>query len=164
MHKLTFPMFALSALLSTPSFAVDAHHPEQKAEQKADAVKAAPADTGKTVQKMSGNLKKMQSQLNKLGKAKTPQERQGLLEEHMMTMQENMMMGHSMMGEPMACDMMGKGMKGHGGGMMGHGHSDGAGMAPEAMMNRMQMMEQRMDAMQMMLDQMKGQAPVQPMK
>lgn len=161
MNKLTLPMFALSALLSTPIFAVDAHHPEQKADA-SKAAAAAPADTGKTIQKMSGNLKKMESQLEKLGKAKTPEERQELLQEHMKTMKENMMMGRSMMAESMGCQMMGPGMMG--GGMMGGGDGTGAGIPPDAMMNRMQMMEKRMDAMQMMLDQMKSQTPAQPMK
>ncbi|MEW5707462.1 hypothetical protein [Pelomicrobium sp. G1] len=172
----------LVALASAPAFAVEEHHPDQKPGAAAPAGdKAGPpaaADSGKMVQKMKANTQRMQEQLDKIARAKDPQERQMLLQEHMQTMRENIMMGQSlMMGGPGAAPgmgmmggmgpggMMGPGMMGMcpmmgmmGGGMMG-GMAGGmggmaGGMAPEVMMNRMQQMEKRLDMMQMMMEQM----------
>ena len=146
-------LLASAFLACQPALAVDAHHPDQKP------ATAAPADE-QTIEKMQANTQKMQTQLDKMAKSKDPRERQMFLQEHMKTMQENMMMGKRMAG--MDCPMMSGGM---GMGMMGGG---GMGMmgsqGPEAMMDRrMQMMEKRMDMMQMMMERMsKGQAASEP--
>ncbi|MHB9100144.1 MAG: hypothetical protein ACYC2E_01305 [Sulfuricella sp.] len=172
MNKLYLAVIALSATLSVPALAVDAHHPDQPKSQPATAAPVAPASADKSVQTMKENTRKMQAQLDRIGRAKNPQERQMLLQEHMQTMRENMMIGKGMMGDMMGCPMMEGGMMGGGmgGGMMGGGmgmmggQGGGGGMPPDAMMNRMQMMEKRMDMMQMMMEQMskaQGQ-PAQP--
>jgi hypothetical protein len=103
----------------------------------------------------------MQTQLDKIGRAKNSQERQRLLQEHMQTMRENMMLGKGVMSDMMGCPMMKGGMMGDG--MMGGGMGMmGGGTAPDAAMNRMNMMEKRMDMMQMMMEQM-TKSQVQPM-
>ena len=155
MKKLLITTACVLTFASWNVLAVDEHHPDQVQSAKAPA-----EDTGKTVQKMQGNVKKMQSQLNRIAKTKDVKERQKLLQEHMHTMQENMMASKGMMGDGMDCPMMKDGMMGGGMGMMG-GQGGGADMPPDAMMNRMQMMEKRMDMMQMMMDQMKGRQEAQ---
>jgi hypothetical protein len=159
MNKLYLAVIALSATLSVPAFAVDAHHPDQPKPQPDTAALVAPAGADKSVRTMKENTRKMQAQLDRIGRAKNPQERQRLLQEHMQTMRENMMIGKGMMGDMMGCPMMEGGMMGGGMGMMG------GGMAPDAAMNRMNMMEKRMDMMQMMMEQMtKSQAQPMPAK
>lgn len=158
MNKLYLAVIALSTTLSAPAFAVDAHHPDQPKTQPATAAPVAPASVDKSVQTMKENTKKMQTQLDKIGRAKNPQERQKLLHEHMQTMRENMMLGKGMMSDMMSCPMMEGGMMGEGkmgGGMMSGGMGMmGGGTAPDSAMNRMDMMEKRMDMMQMMMEQM----------
>jgi hypothetical protein len=141
-------MLASTFLAWQPALAVDAHHPDQKAGT------AAPA-AEQTIQKMQANTRKMQTQLEKVAQSKDPMERQTLMQEHMKTMQENMMMAKGMMGAD--CPSGGMGMGGMG--MMGGG---GMGMMGgkdlDLTMDRMRMMEKRMDMMQMMMEQMsKGQ-------
>lgn len=128
-----------SNLILQPALADEAHHPDQPAG-------AAAPSADQTIQKMQANTKRMQSQLEQMAKSKDPKQRQKLMQEHMQTMQENMMAGKSMMGGTMDCPMMKEGMKeGMKGGMMGPG-----GKGPEAMMERMQKMEKRMDMMEQM--------------
>lgn len=141
-HPALLAAFMLaSGLAMQPVLAVDAHHPDQKA-----SVVTPAAD--QTIQKMQANTKRMQSQLEQVAKSKDPKQRQQLMQEHMKTMQENMMASKGMMD----CPMMKDGMMGGGMGMMGQDGGQG-GMSPDAMMNRMQMMEKRMDMMQTMMEQ-----------
>ena len=127
----------------------DAHHPDQTGRTGKVAAPAS-ADGEKVTQKMQENEKKMRARLDKLRKTKDPEERQKLMMEYMQTMHENMMLGRSMMHGMMDCTMMK-------GGMMGEGE---AGASPDAMMDRMNRMEKRMDMMQMMMEQMtKSQTP-----
>jgi hypothetical protein len=141
---------ALTLALVTPALAVDAHHPESQG-----GPAAVPSE--QAVQKMQANAKTMQSQLDGIAKAQTPEQRQKLLMEHMQTMRENMMLGQQMAMGAQGCPMMN--MMGGGMGMMG-----GAGMGmtgsgdTAAMMTRMHQMEQRMDMMQMMMGQMSGRS------
>ncbi len=146
-----FAALMLSALTVQPAFADDAHHPDQKAG-------AATPTADQTIQKMQANTKRMQSQLEQMAKSKDPVQRQKLLQEHMQTMQENMMAGKSMMGGMMDCPMMKDGMMGGGmgmmggqGGMMGQGMQGGAAGQDDMMAKRMEMMEKRIDMMQMMI-------------
>lgn len=158
-HTLVSATLTALALSAPYAIADDAHHPDQpKTQAAATAAPVAPASADKSVQAMKENTRKMQAQLDKIGRTKNPQERQKLLHEHMRTMKENMMMGKGMMGDMMSCPMMKEGMME--GGMMGGGMGMmGGGTAPDAMMNRMNMMEKRMDMMQMMMEQMtKSQA------
>src|SRR5574338_596423 len=98
---------------------------------------------------MQDDAKKMQSQLERIGRAKTPEERQKILAEHMQTMRETMMLGQRMTKGDMGCPMMGT-MGGGAMGMMGTSGENGS------MMNRMHQMEQRMDMMQMMMERQMG--------
>jgi len=150
--RVAMTAIAASLAFATPAFAEDAHHPEQAQETGAAPAESA-AEAAKTVQKMQDNVKKMPAQLDRIAAAKTDEERQKAMAEHMRTMQENMKMAGGMMG----CPMMGGGMMGKGGmGMMGGGAQPGG--SPE----RMQQMEKCMDMMQMMGRQ-EGQQPM-PMK
>jgi type I site-specific restriction endonuclease len=130
----------VSALTAfTPAaFAVEEHHQKEGAAQ---TTTPSEKDVGKTTQRMQENIKKMEQQMDRIRKTKDPAEREGLLQEHMQTMRENMMMGKGMMGGGMSQGMMDCPMMGE-------------GMSPDAMANRMQHMEKRMDMMQMMMEQM----------
>jgi len=171
-NTLLFAILTALALSVPYAIADDAHHPDQPKPQSATtAAPAAPASADKPVRAMKENTRKMQTQLDKIGRAKNPQERQKLLQEHMQAMRENMMLGKGMMDDMMGCPMMkggmmgegmGMGMMGGGMGMMGEGK---AGAPPDAMMNRMNMMEKRMDMMQMMMEQItKPQGQPMPAK
>jgi hypothetical protein len=145
MKTITFSAIAASIVLAMPVFAEESHHPTAQpgAGQPAQA-----RPDGKTVQKMQDNLGRMRTQLERLAKAKTAEERQKLMDEHMQTMQENMKMASGMRAGMMDCPMMEGGMMGKGGmGMMG-------GNSPDAMAKHMERMEKRMDMMQMMMEQM----------
>lgn len=148
MKKFLIAVACITTLASWSARAVDEHHPDQVQPAKASA-----AESVKPVQKMQENLKKMQGQLDRIARTKDEKARQKLLQEHMQTMRENMMASMGMMGGMMDCPMM----SGSGMGMMG-----GSGMAPDAMMNHMQMMEKRMDMMQMMMEQMNSRQLAQP--
>lgn len=165
MRMLLTPLLVGALIAAAPAFAVEEHHPDEATKPQAAApAKAAAQDVEKTTQRMKDNLKKMEGQVEKIRKARDPAERERLLQEHMQSMRENMMMGQSLAAGPGAMGMMGGGMMdqcmrmmgGPGGmGMMG------GGAGPEAMMGRMQQMEKRMDMMQMMMEQMlkaQGQA------
>ncbi len=151
--KKTLSVIAASMMLAFAAHAEEAHHPEQKTDATVVKVAVQPSvHHGEAIKKMQGNVKKMRSQLDRIGKAKSDEERQKLMAEHMQTMHENMMIAKGMMGEEgMACPMMkgGKGgMAGMGRGMMKDQGGEGAGM------DRMQQMEKRMDMMQMMMERM----------
>jgi len=155
--KRTLSIIAASMMLAFSAHAEEANQPEQKAD--AVVVKAAAQSSGEAIKKMQGNVKKMRSQLDRIAKAKTDEERQKLMAEHMQTMHENMMAAKGMMSGDAACPMMKGGKGGMGMGMMkgqgdeGHGHCAG--------MERMQMMEKRLDTMQMKMDvMMKNQSGV----
>jgi hypothetical protein len=105
----------------------------------------------KQMTQMRDRMKEMQEQMDRVNKTQDPQERQRLMQEHMQTMQEQMTDMRAM-GGGMMMGMMGQ----SGGGMHRKGKMD-----PE---KRHQMMQDRMDMMQMMMehmmDQMQMQAPV----
>ena len=128
-----------AAALSVPvAFAVDEHHPDAGKKQ-SPATKTAPAKPaaaqGMDMSQMQGNMKKMQEQMDRMQKTADPKERQKLMGEHM----QNMMAGM-------------KGMHGMSGDKMMHGKK--GGMADGDMMKHHEMMAQRMDMMQMMMEQM----------
>lgn len=119
MKRFTLTAIVVSIAFVFPAFAEDARNPEKSAAAKP----ASPQSGVVPVSKMQANVKKMQAQLERVAKAKTPKERQQAMAEHMKTMQENMMAGKAMMmGEGMGCPMMMDGMgMGMGMGMMGGG-------------------------------------------
>ena len=90
------------------------------------------SQAGPLAAKASQQMKTMQGMHQKMMAAKTPEERQALMAEHMKTMQDGMA-------------MMGQMKGGQGGNAMGGGMS----MGPEMMGKRMDMMEMMM---QMMMD------------
>ncbi|MBY0576194.1 MAG: hypothetical protein K2P67_06325 [Gallionellaceae bacterium] len=150
MKKLLISSVVAVLFMGAPvAYADDAHHPDQQGRTEKVTVPAS-TDGEKVVQEMQENEKKMQARLDKIQKTKDPELRQKLMMEYMQTMHENMMLGRSMMHGMMDCTMMK-------GGMMGEGE---AGASPDAMMDRMNRMEKRMDMMQMMMEQMtKSQTP-----
>ena len=113
MQKLAMTAIAASLAFANPAFADDAHHPEKGQETTAAPAKPA-AKTAPTVRKMQDNVKKMQAQLERIAGAKTDEERQKAMAEHMQTMQENMKMARGMMAGMMDCPMMEGGMPAHG--------------------------------------------------
>ena len=147
-----------------------------KADKKPAATAGSEADMDKYYAAMQDRYKKMQEQMERLRKAKDPAERQKLWEEHWQTMHEgmDMMMGRGGMGPGMMMGGMGM-MRGMGpggpaggmgpGGGMGSGMGPRGGMGPacgalgaqatpEQMAVCQRRIEQRMDMMQMMMDQM----------
>ncbi|MBU0751347.1 MAG: hypothetical protein KJ787_09155 [Gammaproteobacteria bacterium] len=162
MKAITISVLAASLALATPAFAEESRQPAQP-----DAMQGAMAPPdGKAMQQMQGNLTKMRAQLEQLGKAKTPEERQKVMNAHMQTMQENMGMARGMQSSMMGCPMMqggmmSKGMMRGGQGMMGQGMAG----TDDMMARRVDMMEKRMDMMQMMMQGRMGMpdgAPAKP--
>ena len=157
MTKFTLSIF-LASLLATPVVqAADeddhaAHHPG------ADKGQAAPVEddkaAGMKMEKMQEKMKKMQEQMEKIHSAKNPQERQKLLQEHMQSMQEGMKMMGRMGGGMKGGDMMAKARKDQGESMMEDGGGDKGGMRGGMMMKKHKKMEDRMDMLQMMMEQM----------
>ncbi|PKO37412.1 MAG: hypothetical protein CVU33_13190 [Betaproteobacteria bacterium HGW-Betaproteobacteria-6] len=166
LNKLMLAGFIASMSLATalPAVADDAHHPDQAAASQSVPPNA--KASAQTIKGMQANVKKMQTQLERIAKAKTDDERQKAMTEHMLTMQENMQMARGMQAGIMGCPMMGMmgpgmmgpGMMGPGmagQGMMGPGMA-GSGMAGSGspmggVYDRMQQMEKRMDMMEMMM-------------
>ena len=150
MKKLLIGSIVAGLLMGTPVvYADDGHHPDQQG-QTSKVTAPASAESDSAMQKMQENMKKMRAQLDKIQKTKDPELRQKLMMEHMQTMHENMMMGRQMMMG--TCSMKDGEMMGP----MMHGMKDEGetGMSPDAMMDRMNKMEKRMDMMQMMMEQM----------
>lgn len=96
---------------------------------------------------MQERMKAMQAMRDKMMNAKTPEERQALMAEHMKTMHDGMNMMKGM-----------GGMSGMGGmaGMPGMGMGQGMAADPA---QRQQMLEQRMDMMQTMMEMMMQRLP-----
>ncbi len=137
--SLALALFASGA----PSWA--AQHDEHKAHHPAGAAPAAPSKSvpGKTtpeMARMANQRKAMQEMHDKMMAAKTPEERNALMAEHMKTMQEGMVMMKSM------------------GGMAG------PKSPPTNMTERQAMMEQRMNMMQTMMEMMVDRLPQPPAK
>lgn len=129
----------VASLFVVPAFADDAHHPAESGQE----ARKAP---DKAIKSMRDNVAKMKKQLDAIARAKTDEERNKLIAEHVMTMRENMMMAREM-GDGMNCPMTK-------GGMMG---GMGTGDKPSTPEERMDRMEKRMDMMQMMMDHMMKQ-------
>lgn len=154
MKNLVMTALAAALAFATPAFADDAHHPETAPGAKSVPAQPAAKNPTQTVQKMQNNVKKMPPQLDRIAKAKTDEERQKAMAEHMQTMQENMQMARSMQADMMSCPMMKGSMMGKGGmGMMEHGAK------PEGAADHIQQMEARMDVMQDMMKTMMDRMP-----
>ena len=112
-------------------------------EKSAPAKPAMSMDMDKHMSQMQEKMKAMQAQMDRIHKTTDPKERQKLMQAHMQSMQENMKAMRGM-GGPMMMDSP------KGGGMMG-GKKGGM---KDGMMKRHEMMEKRVDMMQMMMEQM----------
>lgn len=106
------------------------------------------------VQQMQQNWSRMNGFMQQMPGAGSPEERQRFLEDHWEAMEDQMDLMHR--------GMMGPGMMGGSGAMMGGnqgqgmmnnqpGQGNAAGMSPD---QRLQFMEERMDQMQLMMEQM----------
>ncbi|MDP2142847.1 MAG: hypothetical protein Q8J80_01835 [Gallionella sp.] len=142
-------------------YAVDEHHPEQggtpasKSAPEKEVQLSQPAAPGKAMSgtadaqmvKAQERMKQAQALMSKLRETKDPAERKKLMQEHAQVLRDTMgmMRGMKMMG------MMGSG-QGMGMGMMGQGKGPQAQAGD--MMPMHQMMEERMEIMQMMMEQM----------
>ena len=115
----------------------DAHHPAGSAS--APKAKAIPGKSNPAMARTDAQMKAMQEMHDKMMAAKTPEERNALMVEHMKTMQDGMAM-----------------MSGMSSGAMG-------GKPGDASM-RNQMMEKRMDMMQTMMQMMMDRMPAAPAK
>ena len=139
MNKSLVTVFGMAVLLAAGgTLAQDAKAPPQAP----PATRSATGMDAKTqTGQMDEQIKRMQALHDKMSNAKTPQERQKLMQEQRKSMQEGMGMMNQM--------MQGGGTTGGmGGGMMGQQATPGD---PSA---QMQMMQKRMDMMQMMMQMM----------
>lgn len=153
MKTLLLAILAASLAVAYPAHAVDEHHPEKEPQ----AAPATPVATPvQTVKQMRANLKKMDAQLARIAKAKTDAERQVAIFEHMGMMRENMMLARGMMADTMGCPMMEVEKKGYVM-MMDGGQPNGAA-------ERLEHLEERVDRMQMMMEQMPRRQEGQPVK
>lgn len=124
------------------------HHPADAAPP-ATTVKKAPKQTtakplsADKIAQIDKQMKSMQAMHDKMMAAKTPEERQALMAEHMKMMQEGMSMMKDMKSQ---------------GGMGGMQGSQGMG---GDMANRQQMMEKRMDMMESMMQMMMDRMPAE---
>ena len=139
------------------------HHPAGSAPMS----KAMPGKTTPEMARMANHMKAMQEMHDKMMAAKTPEERNALMAEHMKTMQEGMAAMKSMGGMSGMSGM--SGMNGMGGKEGMGGMSGMSGMAhakatPATMAQRQTMMEQRMDMMQSMMEMMADRLPQMPAK
>lgn len=146
--KLVRPLSLALALFaaSAPSWAAQhdqhkAHHPAGSAS--AATSKSMPGKTTPEMARMANQTKAMQEMHDKMMAAKTPEERNALMAEHMKTMQEGMGM-----------------MKGMG----GMGGMAGPKSPPTNMSERQTMMDQRMEMMQTMMEMMVDRLPQTPAK
>ena len=124
--------------------------------------KVMPGKPGPDMASMDTQMKAMQAMHDKMMAAKTPEERNALMGEHLKTMQDSMRMMNGTadgMGGMMG-DKMG-GMKGDMKGGLKGGMKGGlkGGMAA-----RQQMMEKRLDMMQAMMQMMTDRLPATPAK
>lgn len=123
------------------------HHPVVVAAGQPPAGQAGPAPGPASADRMAAmdrQMKAMREMREKMANAKTPEERNALMAEHLKTMQDGMAM-MNMMGGP--------GMGPMGGGM------PGARPGPGTPSERQQMMEKRMDMMQSMMQMMMDRLP-----
>lgn len=121
-----------------------AHHPEAAASSsKAPKTTAGNAVAKESMAKMDGQMKAMREMHQRMMNAKTPEEHNALMAEHMKTMQDGM----SMMGDT-------------------GGQSQGQmkGSMPADMATRHQMMEKRMEMMESMMQMMMDRLPASPAK
>ena len=135
------------------------HHPN---DQKKDVKAVVSATSPDVMQKADLQMTSMQDIHTRLMSAKTPEERNALMAEQMKVMQDGMAMMNNMSKD--AKGMMSGMMSGM---MMGNQGKDGNAMMSGmqgGMMQHHQMMDKRMDMMQMMMQMMMDRLPAEPKK
>jgi len=159
--KLGIAVVSAAWLLAVPvARAADEQRPDQSAGPAAAAPPVSAKDTELALQQMKQNADKLRAQMDKILKTKSPSERQKLIQEHMQTLRASLATAAGVMGgRPGSGGMMGSGMMGGGtmdcpmmSGMMG---GAGGGAANQAITDRLNQMEKRLDVMQMMLEDMR---------
>jgi hypothetical protein len=128
-----------------------------------------PVPQAETLAQMQARMQAMQAQMAQMQTASDPAERQKLLAAHMQLMQAQMASMRSMGGGMMqmmhggAATGMGSGMPGMSGGMAQGGMQmqQGANAGARSPGPRHQMVEDRLDMLQMMMEQMMGQMQMQ---
>ena len=133
--------FAIAAI-GAPTWAAppeshQAHHPARAAS--APVAKSMPRKAGPDMARMDTQMKAMGAMHDKMMAAKTPEERNALMAEHMKTMQDGMAMMNGM-------------------------SPGGMGAMKGDMATRQQMMEKRMEMMQSMMQMMMDRTPAVPAK
>ena len=143
-----WPTYGLAAsllLFGTSSIAADEHHPPASKGKAATAPSArspAPVSpSGASMMQMDDQMKKMQALHDRMMNAASPEERQNVMQEARKEMQDSMAMMKPMM---------------HGGAMMGNGMMAQKGK-PAAGNAQTQMLDKRVDMMQMMMQMMMDQ-------
>ena len=137
----------------------DPHHPD---DQKTDVKPEVSATNSDAMQKAELQMTAMMDIHTRLMNAKTPEERNALMAEQMKVMQDGMAMMTNMSKD--AKGMMSGMMSGM---MMGNQGKDGNAMMSGiqgGMMQHHQMMDKRMDMMQMMMQMMMDRLPAEPKK
>src|SRR3989304_3804202 len=127
--------------------------PESKSSSSAGDSSVADMQMGKAQERM----KQAQALMAKLREAKDPAERQRLMQQHTQAMRDTMGMMHDMKMDKMSCGQDKDAMNcGQSKSAMGGDHKMGpmGGDHMMGMMNMHQMMEERMDMMQMMMEKM----------
>jgi hypothetical protein len=161
----TLVSMMMATLLASHAYADDKHHPPEAAKPAQGKQSApAPAAADKRFTAAYDQMKKMMGQMDKIKATKDPQERQRLMQEHMEAMHEGLQAlrptgGGAM--QMMGCQMMKeKEAKDKDDGKMCPMMGDARAKASSG--ERLDMMEKRMDMMQMMMEQMverEGQKP-----
>lgn len=144
MKTLTMTALAAALVFTVPVFAEEAHHPEGAASTaKIAKPGASKAVVKESLNKMDTKMMAMHEMHEKMMAAKTPEERNALMADHMKAMQDGM----SMMG-----------------GMGPDSKATMKGSMPSDPVARQQMMEKRMDMMESMMQMMMDRMPAAPAK
>jgi hypothetical protein len=125
----------------------DAHHPAGAAST--NTAKTMPSNSKLAMAGMDSQMKSMQEMHNKMMAAKTPEERNALMAEHMKTMQDGMTMMNGMSSSGMS------GMS---------GMPKDMATRHQMMEKHMEMMEKHMEMMQSMMQMMMDRLPPVPAK
>lgn len=162
-YRFALPAMAFAVFLPAAALAVAEHHGPEAAEAEAE---PQAADAPLPMMRMRNRMQDMDRHLQRSQGAQTPEERARALDEHMQAMRDMMKMMHG---------MAAGGRAGGGMGMMHHGRKmmqredcpragdeapagrmgEGGMMMPMmSMMQKVQAMEERLDMMQLMLDQL----------
>ena len=158
MRKMSLPAaLAIMTCLAVPAMAETA--PPAASNTQANPAVPDVAEFDKQMARALENMKMMQDQMAKIQQTRDPAERQKLLQDHWVTMQNNMQLMHGMSGMGMMGCCGGNAMMGGhmmGGHMMGWPDASGyySTLTPEQARQRQYMMDRYTGMQQMMMDHM----------